>query len=48
MFSLNLGSPLGSHSISSAQLLLVNSNELGLFGIGLEFIQGNPIGLALQ
>jgi hypothetical protein len=48
MFSLNLGLPLGSHLISSVQLLLVHNNKLGLFGLGLEFIQGDPLGLALQ
>jgi hypothetical protein len=26
---------------------LVHKNELGLFGLGLESVQGNPLGLAL-
>jgi hypothetical protein len=48
MFSLNLGSPLNSYLISLVYLLLTHSSELGSFGLGLESIQGNPLGLALR
>jgi hypothetical protein len=47
MFFLDLGSLVGSHLIFSIQSLLVHSNELGLFGLGLESVEGNPLGLAL-
>ncbi len=48
MFSLNLGSPVGNHLISSVQSLWVHSSELGSFGLSLESIQCNPLGLALR
>jgi hypothetical protein len=41
------GSLIGIHVISLVQLLLGHNIELGLFGLGLEFVQGNHLGLAL-